>query len=262
MLRHNYHTHTYRCGHAEGNDEEYVVEAIAQGILELGFTDHIMLPNFSQKNIRGDYELEEGYLRSINALKEKYKNRIKIRIGYEAEAFEQYFDHYKMLLDSKKVEYLILGNHCYLNDKKEVKFFFSQITTKQDILDYGKYCVNGMKSGLFKYVAHPDYYMGSYLKWDRTCEKVAKDICKVARKMNMPLEFNFGAIRRGKRQIGDEYRFAYPYKRFWEIAKKYKVKIILGLDAHAPKDISTDKNDYGYRLVKEWGLDVLDEMEI
>ncbi len=262
MLRHNYHTHTYRCGHADGSDEDYVVEAIAQGIVELGFSDHIMLPNFSQKSIRGDYELEEGYLNSLNSLKKKYENRIKIRIGYEAEAFEKYYPHYRELLESKKVEYLILGNHCYLNENNQVKFFFSHITSKQDVIDYGRYCVKGMKTGLFKYVAHPDYFMGSYLKWDSVCEKVAKNICKTAQKMNMPLEFNFGALRRGKRQIGEEYRYAYPYKRFWDIAKKYKVKVVLGLDAHSPRDISTDKNDAGYRLIKEWDLNVIDEVEI
>ena len=31
MIPYCYHTHTYRCGHAEG-DEEYVLDAIAAGV--------------------------------------------------------------------------------------------------------------------------------------------------------------------------------------------------------------------------------------
>ena len=36
-IRNNYHTHTYRCGHAIGTDEEYVLAAIEKGFKENGF---------------------------------------------------------------------------------------------------------------------------------------------------------------------------------------------------------------------------------
>ena len=37
MNKNNYHTHTARCYHASGKDEEYVKAAIKAGIKELGF---------------------------------------------------------------------------------------------------------------------------------------------------------------------------------------------------------------------------------
>ena len=40
MNKNNYHTHTTRCYHASGKDEEYVKAAIKAGIKELGFSDH------------------------------------------------------------------------------------------------------------------------------------------------------------------------------------------------------------------------------
>ena len=40
MRKTNYHTHTKRCMHACGKDEEYVLAAIANGYEELGFSDH------------------------------------------------------------------------------------------------------------------------------------------------------------------------------------------------------------------------------
>ena len=46
-MKYCYHTHTKRCGHAVGEDEEYVIEAIKAGIKDLGFSDHVFL----KKNI-------------------------------------------------------------------------------------------------------------------------------------------------------------------------------------------------------------------
>ena len=36
----NYHTHTTRCGHAEGTEEEYILTALRCGYKVLGFSDH------------------------------------------------------------------------------------------------------------------------------------------------------------------------------------------------------------------------------
>ena len=72
MIKTNYHTHTIRCGHASGEDEEFILAAIALGFTELGFTDHIMLPDRQQIGIRGDYSLLDDYIDSLNALKEPF----------------------------------------------------------------------------------------------------------------------------------------------------------------------------------------------
>ena len=36
----NYHTHTYRCGHAEGNERDYAEQAVKAGLRTLGVSDH------------------------------------------------------------------------------------------------------------------------------------------------------------------------------------------------------------------------------
>lgn len=261
MLKCNYHTHTFRCGHAIGKDEDYVIEAIGMGIQELGFTDHVMIKGFSQPGVRGEFSMLEDYIQSIRNLKEKYKERIKIKIGFEAEPFPLYLDYYRNLIEGGLVDYLILGNHCELKDN-HVQNFFSHATSKNDLVRYKDTLIAGMKSGLFKIVAHPDYFMGGYPKWDRTCDKISHDICQVAKKLDIPLEFNLAGIRRGKLLVGVEYRYLYPHQKFWEIAKKYNCKVILGLDAHSPSDISSSENDEGFRLAKEWKLNLISKIEI
>ena len=36
----NYHTHTYRCGHAVGHESQYAEQAAEKGLKILGFSDH------------------------------------------------------------------------------------------------------------------------------------------------------------------------------------------------------------------------------
>ena len=69
----NYHTHTKRCGHAYGEDEDFVLSAIKYGIKELGFSDHISFKNISAPYMRQDRSMLSDYISSISHLKEKYK---------------------------------------------------------------------------------------------------------------------------------------------------------------------------------------------
>jgi len=261
MIRNNYHTHTFRCGHAIGNDEEYVLEGIALGLNTLGFSDHIMLKNLHQTNVRGEYELTEGYFLSIRSLQEKYKDRINIKLGFEAEAFEEYFPYYENLKQTKKIDYLILGNHCTL-DKGVIRSFFSKCTTKKDLLEYKNTLLNGLKTGLFDCIAHPDYFMETYYKWDSTAKKVAKEIIQAAIEYDIPLEFNLACIRRGKQKKGKELRYGYPYVPFWKMVEKMKAKVIIGIDAHAPSDLTSYLNDDGYRLLNTFHFNLIDELKI
>jgi histidinol-phosphatase (PHP family) len=84
----DFHTHTVRCGHAEGRMEEYVEAAIAAGLKEYGFSDH--LPMYWVEGDQPDpestmamHELEE-YVSDVLRLQERYKE-IPIRLGIEAD---------------------------------------------------------------------------------------------------------------------------------------------------------------------------------
>ena len=261
MIRHNYHTHTFRCGHAIGNDEEYVLEAISLGLATLGFSDHIMLPGIRQTNVRGDYGLVEGYFTSLKHLKEKYQGRINILIGFEAEAFKEYFEYYQKLKEDKLVDYFVLGNHCTIINGR-IKSFFSKFTTGKDIIEYTDSLIEGMKTGLFDVIAHPDYFMDTYYKWDGYSKACAKRIIKASIEYDIPLEFNFACIRRGPQKKGKEFRYGYPYLPFWKMVSKMKAKVIMGIDAHAPSDLSSYLNDEGYKLIQTLNLNVIDELKL
>lgn len=263
LLDYCYHTHTFRCGHAFGTDEEYVVSAIENGFKTLGFTDHIFFPGLLQPGMRGNYEWLADYVDSIRNLTSKYANQIKIYLGFEAEYYPQFDSYYKELLSSKKIDYLILGQHFELNGNRFGSYYGSVIEPVK-LRKYVDEAIIGMSTGLFKYVAHPDLYMNDYYPgWNDLCDELAHRLCQASLKYDIPLELNMGNIRgRGLRQIGGEFRYGYPHEKFWEVAGKYQVKTIIGIDAHAPNDFKGTSYKVLYDLVEKYKLNYIDKIVI
>ena len=80
MIKTNWHTHTTRCGHAVGTDEEYVKAAIKAGLHTLGFSDHAPYREPFPPE-RMNYEQLDEYKQSILDLKQKYAGQIDIHLG-------------------------------------------------------------------------------------------------------------------------------------------------------------------------------------
>ena len=264
MIR-NYHTHTKRCGHASGEDEEYVLAAIKKGIKVLGFTDHIPYPDRPQEGIRQNTETMIGYLESINALKEKYKDQIEIHIGYEIEYLPEMKWWYEELLNSGKVEYFILGQHLIMEDHKLTWFHYDHVTNVKLMVDH---IIEGVKSGLVKYICHPDFFMG---EWNEGTIAQYKRLLQAAEDYNLPIELNMQGVRKGYRSNIDnihetEMRYddepKYPYLKFWELASHYNVKVIIGGDYHDPVDILYDSEKICFEIVRMFNLNLIDKIDI
>ncbi|NLI94820.1 MAG: histidinol-phosphatase [Erysipelotrichaceae bacterium] len=246
-----FHTHTARCGHAQGSDEQYVVSAIENEIETLGFSDHIMLPNISEPGMRGEFHELEDYLISINELKQKYADQIKIHVGFEAEFDEQFVGYYKKLLEEGKIEYLILGQHSYYDPKLKRMVFYSNwasVDQRPAFKAYTDRVIEAMESGLFAYVCHPDLMMQVYPEFDSFAKKESERIIDAAIKYDIPLELNLGGIRTGKRFGRTSNRYRYPVQEFWELVASKGAKVIIGIDAHAPKDFKYYRD---FELLKE-----------
>ena len=108
----NYHTHTYRCNHAKGEDRDYVLRAIDEGFTLLGFSDHTPWPyqyTAVHRNRMYPSQLED-YVTSIKSLREEFRDQIDIRLGLEVEAFTDYYPW----LEEKVHQYGHLKKPCDL----------------------------------------------------------------------------------------------------------------------------------------------------
>ena len=262
MFTANYHTHTKRCGHATGEDEEYVQEAIGQGYSDLGFSDHIMLPGFVEPYVRGDFSLFEDYCSSIRDLSDRYSEQIQIYLGFEAEAFRPYFPFYKELIGNGVIDYLILGNHSAMDDSHELICKFGNITSVSQLYLYRDLALEAIQSGMFQIFAHPDYFMMSIENFDSDCKKVSKSLIEACMAYDVPLEINLSGIRMGEKQFLSKRRLRYPTDEFFELVGKYGAKCIFGADAHKPDQLSMESVNYlGVQFAKKHNLNVIDRLD-
>ena len=257
-MKNNYHTHTARCMHAVGQDEDYVLAAIRGGFDTLGFADHMPWPFASGfvSDIRMPLSDLPGYMASVQDLKEKYRGQLNIRMGLESEYFPRYLDHMKRLRDMG-IEYFILGHH-YNDSEEENPYVGLECRTDDGVRRYADCAARAMQSGMFCYLAHPDLFMRHRTadQFNRCCEEAADTICQAALEMQLPIEYNLLGLH--LQRIGKDR--GYPCAPFWEYAKKYGNTVILGVDAHDPK-LLEDRSLWddgkaavlgmGYRLIEE-----------
>ena len=254
MPKANYHTHTYRCHHAEGTDRAYVEQALAGGFTTLGFSDH------TPWRYAGDYvatvrmtpDQLPDYLASVRSLRAEYAGRIEILAGLECEYFPDYIDWLRQMAGEQRLDYLIFGNHFYPSD--ETAPYFGRATKDVGMLRrYTDAALAGIESGLFSYFAHPDLFMASYPGFDANARAASREICRAAKRCALPLEYNLLGARRN-----EQYRLdGYPHPGFWRIAAEEGCTAILGVDAHVPAHLADPKFwDAGLALLRGLGMEL------
>ena len=242
----NFHTHTYRCGHAFGTEREYIEAALAVGMREMGFSDHAPWIDSTlgkEREYVVTYAEAEGYFSTIRALREEYKDRISLHVGFEA---EHGFTNPEELI-SLGAEYLLLGQHFY--DLPNGKHNHASIPGYEELLPrYVDLVVAGIRSGYYTYVAHPDvfnYRTGDPKEYQREMVR----ICEASVACGVPLEINFLGIREGR---------YYPTHAFWELVGATKAPVTFGMDAHSPDAAADLKSlETAIALVEKYNLNYI-----
>jgi len=157
----------------------------------------------------------------LAALREEYKNKIDIKIGYEAEYYPRYFEKMLKLINGYPCDYLILGQH-YIENEMTGKYSGSDTADASRLITYVDEVCEAMRTGLFTYLAHPDLlnYVGDPLIWEREYSRLIG--CAVD--CGIPLEINLLGIRGGRH---------YPSRRFFELCGKMGAAVCIGSDAHS-----------------------------
>ena len=275
MQNFNYHTHTYRCGHADNiPDEKYVEEAIKIGLKQIAFTDHAPMKSGidDRREMRMAYDQKQEYLDSIKALKEKYKGQIEILSGFEVEylpGIERDIEELK-----KESDIIVLGQHFVYDDsQKDLVKVASRTLEEREMYRYAGYIENAIKYHLVDIVAHPDLYCVTTKQHHGELETImAYLISEQAAKYKVPLEINLSRIstiaRENGYDINDTEHTAwlgeveYPNKKFWEIvAASGDVPVIYGIDAHHEGEIENFRALQKLAEIKI-GSRVIDHLEI
>lgn len=252
-LKANYHTHTWRCQHASGSEREYIEEAVRMGIEELGFSDHVPCPFRSGyvSHVRMKMEQAPEYVDCIRRLGEEYRDRIRLYVGFEAEYDRNFHEDQMYLFRMLDCDYLIMGQH-YLGGEDIGPYTGAPTEDDERIREYVDTVIEGMETGHYLYLAHPDLinYRGldSVYEWEMT------RLCRAMAEMDIPLELNMLGAVEGRN---------YPADRFWRIAAEAGCRVILGLDAHSREQV---ENPQGYlkcmKLVEKYNLKLINRLSL
>ncbi len=259
----NYHTHTLRCNHASMEDERaYVEAAIAEGFSELGFADHSPMPlpidvdpadctRFM--NIRMTMRETEDYISKLLTLREEYKNDIKIHIGFEVEYIPEIFDTLIGFLNGFPTDYIIMGQHFNTIFTDSIIYFGTATRSESALVQYTDLVCEGLKTGRFTYLAHPDlcHFHGSIATYEREMTR----LIKTAKENDTPLEINL---------LGFDSLRHYPNHVFWSIAGDIGCDVVFGSDAHESQKIKPDMALYYAKKIVEHnpGLNLLDNVKL
>lgn len=257
MQNYNFHSHTYRCKHADIiEDEEYVKEYIKIGFKKIAFTDHCPEKKVidTRDNVRMLYCEKDEYLSNIQKLKKKYADKIIIESGYEVEYLPGEEGNLKEL--KEETDKLILGQHFIYDKNGNLKCFRNRDNfDREELLTYVSYIEEAIKLGIPDIIAHPDIYMLGKDSFDDDEALVAHKICQIAEKYNIPLEINLCKIFNNtyykdkvlnndsiEKQRERLTNVAYPCRKFWEIVTNYNIKVLYGIDVHHKGQISLFNN--------------------
>lgn len=225
MKKDIFHVHTYRCGHAEMvTDEAYIKKAIELKADCITFTDHAPFPN-NPFNNRMEYSQLREYIDTLQALKEKYEERIAVRIGLEIEYLPSFKCYYEYLKSLNNLDLLLLGQHFSEVGKNKYLFELDENEIKEkEYLLCGEAIIEAIGTKYFDAIAHPDRIFRRKT-WDINCARISEEIVSLSNENEMVLEKNLNSMK-----MNNYYR-----EEFWDIAKESKT--IYGYDAHCIKEI-------------------------
>lgn len=248
-MKANYHTHTSRCGHAVGEDREYVESAIAHGMKVLGFSDHcpwIYDDGYVSASRMHPNQLDD-YFKSLTDLKKEYASDIKIYIGFEAEYHPDMMEAQDRLLADYPVDYMILGEHS-IKREPFAPYTAEPNTDAESFTRYIDLVIEGMESGRYKYAAHPDIY--NFIGDAEIYDREYKRLCRYLKSKDIPVEINMLGVNEGRN---------YTSERFLRIAAEIGNRAIIGCDAHSPSALcDTAAMEKCIRLAENAGLEITD----
>ncbi len=250
MIKTNFHTHTRYC---DGKDtpEEIIEAALRLGFDTLGFSEH------SHSNIEGIFgmtaENQENYIAEINALKEKYRGKIKILCGIEADSLANISPaDFDFVISS--VHYVKKGENCLsvdLSAEGEINnvntFYGGDFDAfAEDYFDAVAEAAERIKPDI---IGHLDLVMkfaeiNGRVESPRYLAAAERCIKRLAL-LGIPFEINTGAMARG-------YRTApYPSKALLKFIKQNGGSVIINSDCHDKSQL-----DFAFDMAKSQAQDL------
>ncbi len=253
-MKHNYHTHTARCKHASGTEEEYLQKAIDAGFETFGFSDHapfVFVGDYVSP-CRMDMNEIDNYFDTLLGLKEKYRSYIDVKIGFEIEYYPRLWDRAIEKYRNYPLDYLILGEHMIGNESLSCINAFAPTNDERVLSDFVDHCISAINTDRITYVCHPDNI--NFTGDDAVYVKEMSRLIKACNEKSIPLEINLYGIRDGRH---------YPKRLFWETASRLGATAVLGQDCHKISHVCVKEEiEKAEAFADTLGIKLIDKVEL
>jgi histidinol-phosphatase (PHP family) len=233
------HIHTARCGHATGRDDELVEAAIARGLAAIALTDHApfyWLPREERDpGLAMAFEELPRYVEDVLALKERYRGRIEVLVGVEADYVAGREEVLVRLLEAYPFD-VVLGSVHFLDGwLVDAPTSLARLSQGQDEVDkiwvrYAELLIAAAKSGLFDVLAHLDLPKKFGHRASRPFAGCQEDVVKAVAASSCAVELSSAGRRR---PMGEDY----PAPDLFRELASAGVPFVLASDAHAPTEV-------------------------
>jgi len=237
MIKIDYHTHHYRCGHAKGTIEDYILSALENGLEEIGISDHSPL-YFREGDDPGPgsamakSELPE-YVDEVFALREKYQGQIVVRLGIESDYIEGMEEEYAAIYAKYPFDYIIgsvhyfHGRHIY-----DQRRWLPGVDVEAAYTEYFRQVQMSAKSGLFDVLGHITAVRAYGPKPDpQFLNDLYEETVQIIAAHNCCVEVNTS----GYRKTGVE---PFPDEAMLQKCIAYGVPLTYGSDCHQPNEVA------------------------
>ncbi len=234
-IRIDYHTHHERCGHAVGGLEDYVRQAIATGLHQIGLSDHMPLlhvkPHEYYPGMAMAMDELPRYVEEALALKEKYKGDIDIRVGMEGDYIEGCEEKIAELIDSYPWDYVI-GSVHFLGTWDITDFRQTGGWEMRDPMAvYERYydaVGKAARSGLYDYIGHIDVIKRFGFRPQDDVTRLEDAALEAVREADLAIELNASGLRMPCAEM-------FPGPRMLKKACELGIPVTLGSDCHQPE---------------------------
>lgn len=244
LYKTDYHIHT-TFSDGKAAPEEYLGKAIATGLSEIGFSEHLSLFRENQ-----DWCMDPGntqnYIGYIEALKMN-SNGLIIRKGLEIDYYPGKEAEIEQFLSTIDLDYRI-GSVHYLGEKTvdNGPDFYEGKDIDRLYDNYFEMVISAVSSGLFDIIAHCDLIRIYGYKPVSDQESNYLRLARAMKVHNVAFEVNTNGRNR---PLGD----FYPDRRFLSVFRKEGVPVCVNSDAHMPERVG-QFFDEAYQLLESAGF--------
>lgn len=224
----DYHVHSI-LSDGKNSYEELIETAISKGLEEIGFSDHVCLKPVTWAIPEIDIPV---MAEQIAILKDRYKDRIRIKFGIEMDYLPGMEDEIKALIISLPLDYVIgsvhfIGNWNFDTDKS----LYGKWPNDELYRMYFDLIQKAARSGLFDIIGHLDIIKKFRIYPETDQSALINQTLKIIKESNLVVEVNTGGLDRPCAELT-------PSPAIVEQCYHHRIPLMLNSDAHKTEQIA------------------------